>query len=291
MGHYVYQYLHPEYGHLYCGRTGNLDKRIYEHNNSDTDNIPREYKNLLNESIIVYVELENKAQEIAVEAFCIDKFNPFLNKSLNYNNKASILEMKLPKWKLYSIKKSKKKLQLNDLEKEIKILEENINTTKNKIKLKKEDLEDEKNHLFKINYQVKACQKMIQNRNKNILFSFSEEDMKWFYKHCKNNDVKFYSEIYDKLGNFVVQGTIYCDHNKKMILQLYNDEKIPTHEIKEDSALFSIFIASLYHFYPDKDIYSQFQISLLEEMNNNTYNKFEKKEKEYCNKMLLKFTA
>ena len=106
-GHYVYQYLHPEYGHLYCGRTENLDERIFRHNNMDTDNISREYENLLKESVVMYVELQNKAQEIAVEAYCIDRFKPFLNKAFKYDSDEFILEMKLPKWKLYKKRKGR----------------------------------------------------------------------------------------------------------------------------------------------------------------------------------------
>lgn len=108
-GHYVYQYLHPEYGHLYIGRTENLNQRIYTHDNSKDDNIPREYEHLLKESVVMYIELQNKAQEIAVEAYCIDKYKPFLNTSLKYDEDNSILEMKLPKWKLYQRKKEKRK--------------------------------------------------------------------------------------------------------------------------------------------------------------------------------------
>lgn len=105
MEYYVYQYLHPEYGHLYCGRTENLEKRIYEHDNLKKDNIPRKYESLLKESAVMYIELKNKAQGIAVEAYLIDKYKPYLNKALKYScdkDEGSQLKMKLPRWKAYN---------------------------------------------------------------------------------------------------------------------------------------------------------------------------------------------
>lgn len=105
--YYVYQYIHPEYGLLYFGRADNLAKRIYDHENSERDNIPRKYKSILKESAVMYMELKNKAQGIAVEAYLIDKYKPMLNTSLKYCDESE-LEMTLPQWKQYYHTSNKK---------------------------------------------------------------------------------------------------------------------------------------------------------------------------------------
>lgn len=253
--HYVYQYLHPEYGHLYCGRTSNLDKRIYEHNNCKNDNISRKYKELLRESIVMYIELQNKAQEISVEAYCIDKYKPYLNKSLKYNNEDCMLEMKLPKWNVYNPQKLKYKQDLFTVkEKQTQIIED-ISNIENDIKLKKDHLNKIKFDLQKINYEIKA-----QNnaKNNNVLFGFNLDDIRWFYKHCENKNVKFYSAIYDKMGNVCNSGCVYYDSDQNT-LALKTDNFILT----EEDAIIHVYGAALYNFYPDVNIYPELYAALL----------------------------
>ena len=262
MGNYVYQYLHPEYGHLYCGRTCNLDKRIHDHNNCKDDNIPRKYKKLLEESIIMYIELKNKAQEIAVEAYCIDKFKPFLNKSLKYDSEESSIEMKLPKWKIYNPKNLKYKQQLHIVEKEKEQLIEDISVIESDIKTQKDNLFKKKFELSKINYEVKA-QNIINISNGYIEFELN--DIKWFYKHCENKEVKFLSEVYDMTGKLICKGTMYYEFNRQsLVIEYYygscdNDPYIAT----EKDIAFSVYNCSLQKYYPNVNIYPEFYATLL----------------------------
>lgn len=263
MGSYVYQYLHPEYGHLYCGRTSNLDKRIYEHNNCTSDNISREYEELLKESIVMYIELGNKAQEIAAEAYCIDKYKPFLNKSLKYDNGNFMLEMKLPKWKMYEPQKIKHKQQLLSIKKEELKINEDILNMENSIKIKKDNLNKMKFELSKIDYEIKMQEDIKSN---NSLFGFSVNDIKWFYKHCENKSVKFYSEIYDKIGNMFASGYMYYDSDKNILTLKYwseNNGNDDTVMVTENELFFEITANTLYRFYPDINIYPELYASLL----------------------------
>lgn len=263
MGHYVYQYLHPEYGHLYCGRTCDLDKRIYEHNNCKDDNIPREYEELLKESIILYIELQNKAQEIAVEAYCIDKYKPYLNKALKCDcNEDSVLEMKLPKWERYEPKNLKYKKQLSIVKDEKEQIISDILNIEECIKQKKDDLEKMKFQLKKINYEIKA---KTNNQCKDVLFGFYIDDIKWFYEYCENKDVRFYSEIYNKLGELSLKGVVWYNSIKKeLVLEYYSERnKMKPFVITEHEMGFEMHTCLLREFYPDINIYPELLASLL----------------------------
>lgn len=146
--YYVYMYLHPEYGHLYCGRCDNLDKRIYEHNNSEKDNIPRKYESLLKESIVMYVELQTVAQGVSLEAYCIDKFKPFLNIALKYKvDGKSPLNMDYPKWKIYRGNDSKYQECLYNVKRENEQLKSDNNLLIKNIKQLKYELKEVNNQL------------------------------------------------------------------------------------------------------------------------------------------------
>lgn len=271
MGHYVYQYLHPEYGHLYCGRTENLDKRIYEHNNSKNDNISRKYERVLKNSIVMYIELKNKAQEIAVEAYCIDKYKPYLNKMLKDNNDDNEdcmqLTMSLPEWKIYDKEKSKYKIQLQNQNNEKILLENKINELKNVINNKKDILECMKTNLNEIEYEI-----LLREKSDDInQFGFDFSDIKWFYKNCKNKNVKFYSELYDKTGKKCICGTVYLDEKNKVTLETYTKNRTSDDVcITTEGMLFlDTFGAALWDsFYPDKDIYVEFKACVLSKLNN-----------------------
>ena len=261
MGHYVYQYLHPEYGHLYCGRTCNLDKRIYDHNNCKDDNIPREYKRLLEESIIMYVKLQNKAQEIAVEAYCIDKFKPFLNKSLKYDSEESVIEMKLPKWKIYNPENLKYKQQLNTVEKEKRKLIEDISVIENDIKIKRDKLSKMNFESTKIDYRTKAHTYF---KNNTFKLNLGLEDIRWFYSHCENKEVKFFSETFDMTGKLMCKGILYYDFNENKLVIEYNDcNNNESYIVKEKDIMFSIYNCQLSNYYPDINIYPELYASLL----------------------------
>lgn len=180
MAYYVYQYLHPEYGHLYCGRTDNLDIRIYQHNNLEGDNISRKYKSLLKESIVMYIELQNKAQGVAVEAYCIDKFKPFLNIVLKYNtDMESPLNMDCPKWKIYHGNDSKYQECLYNVERENEQLKSDNDLLIKNIKQLKYELKEINNQLNYIRTHPiknipdekinKICDKLDEEENNKII--------------------------------------------------------------------------------------------------------------------------
>lgn len=298
MGHYVYQYLHPEYGHLYCGRTEDLDKRIYEHNNLKSDNIPREYEKLLKESIVMYIELKNKAQEIAVEAYCIDKYKPYLNKALKYmyhDDEEFVLEMKLPKWKMYNLQALKYNQQLLEIKKEESQILESISNVENDIQIKKDDLNRLKFKLNKINYEIET-RKIVKDNN--VLFGFTADDIKFFYKYCENKNAKFYSEVYDKIGNMSAKGCMYFDLDKNILTFEYwsgREQDRGIRRITTKELFFDMTALMFYDFYPDVNIYPELYAALLskkDELSTVTDNSLtydERKEKECYDRMLLKY--
>ena len=97
---YVYRYIHPNYPWLYVGRTDDLIQRIDEHDNQLSDNIDAEYRDLLLQSFVLYTEVENKAQAIALESYLIDVYKPTLNKSNKYYGE-SIFDVYDINWKKY----------------------------------------------------------------------------------------------------------------------------------------------------------------------------------------------
>ena len=97
---YVYRYIHPNYPWLYVGRTDDLIRRIDEHDNQLSDNIDTEYRDLLLQSFVLYTEVENKAQAIALESYLIDVYKPTLNKSNKYYGE-SIFDVYDINWKKY----------------------------------------------------------------------------------------------------------------------------------------------------------------------------------------------
>ena len=97
---YVYRYIHPNYPWLYVGRTDDLIRRIDEHDNQLSDNIDAEYRDLLLQSFVLYTEVKNKAQAIALESYLIDVYKPTLNKSNKYYGE-SIFDVYDINWKKY----------------------------------------------------------------------------------------------------------------------------------------------------------------------------------------------
>ena len=97
---YVYRYIHPNYPWLYVGRTDDLIRRIDEHDNQLSDNIDAEYRDLLLQSFVLYTDVENKAQAIALESYLIDVYKPTLNKSNKYYGE-SIFDVYDINWKKY----------------------------------------------------------------------------------------------------------------------------------------------------------------------------------------------
>lgn len=97
---YVYRYIHPNYPWLYVGRTNDLSRRIYEHDKGICDNIDKKYNNLLLESFVVYIKLDNKAQSIALESYLIDVYKPTLNNFNKYYGK-SLFNIYELNWKKY----------------------------------------------------------------------------------------------------------------------------------------------------------------------------------------------
>lgn len=80
MGYYVYKYVHPLHPWLYVGKcNSNLKDRLDKHLSDPSDNIPRKYKKLLEESNIFYLELNTEDETRAIESYLINTFKPMLN--------------------------------------------------------------------------------------------------------------------------------------------------------------------------------------------------------------------
>lgn len=266
MSYYVYQYLHPEYGHLYCGRTSALDRRIYTHNNLETDNIPRKYEKLLRESVIMFVELKNKAQGVAVEAYCIDKFKPFLNISLKYNDVDTDfsdfqIKMQLPKWKMYDEKTSTYKNYLMDINKENNELIKAINLAKKDINQNKKLLANKNFELQKTKYEIEHINFI---NDQNIQFGLTGEDIEWFYLYCKNKNVKFYSSIYNAMGEKMYTGCYYYDQKNNILKLEYEDRRSKKIVLdKSTCSIIDFYLNLLDKFYPDSNIYPELYCALL----------------------------
>ena len=266
MSQYLYQYIHPEYGHLYCGRTSNLNKRIYEHNNCEKDNISREYENLLHESIIFYIKLQNKAQAIAAEAYCIDKYKPFLNKSLKYDDGKSsdpiesMLEMKFPKWEIYNPQNLKLNENLVKINEEQENIIKEISNTENDIRNKKRDLAELKHDLKKLNYEFKIKNNSYEIKKKSFAFDLNE--IVWIYSNYDNKNVKFYACTYDISGNILSRGMIYYNKEiSEIMVEFYHSNGSKTidklHDNNKEIKLMNcIYNSCLLKWYPDLDIYS-----------------------------------
>lgn len=100
--YYVYRYYHPDYPFLYVGITDNMRNRINSHEHNNSDNIPREYSELLRKSDIYYITLPNKHRAKWIESYLIDAEKPFLNKQ-EKNNCEFDLDLQINiSWKKYN---------------------------------------------------------------------------------------------------------------------------------------------------------------------------------------------
>lgn len=260
MGHYVYQYLHPEYGHLYCGRTNDLLRRIYEHNFLKTDNIPREYETILQESAVMYVELQTKAQEIAVEAYCIDKYKPVLNIALKQTESQDCtLEMKLPKWQKFDDRELKEKIKKEELTQKLSDINREILSVEYEIGLKRKDLLKKRNTYRNVLREIKTQDALIN------IFGLSIYEVEWFYQHCQHKNVQFTAKLYDKEQRCIASGLVKYE-GKELRLFYEHDNLSNSIIVNEKSPLFHIYGKSLCVFYPNMNIYEDLYISVISEM-------------------------
>lgn len=190
--------MHPEYGCLYIGRAENLNDRLLCHSNYKDDNIDRKYENLLEESIIFYKELQNKAEGVCIEAYYINKFKPLLNKSLKYKGQDSSIQMKSQPWKMFIGSDSKYKKSLYNLKNKNKQLEEinkslisDIKETKYKLKEANNQLRYMKKHPVKniSDEKINRICSEIDKENKNKIINrkgrpkeISEDEIELMYR-------------------------------------------------------------------------------------------------------------
>lgn len=162
--YFIYRYMHPDYPYLYIGQTTNLQKRIETHDSSANDNIDRKYQDILNESFILYFEVENKTQADYVEKYLIDKFNPTLNIKDKNDNKCSFTLQDLPKWKRWT-----RPSECADFLRDLREYEKNHYTAK------KNELEEQ---VLKLNYEKIKLSRQIEylhkQRNKCVVDFKSE---------------------------------------------------------------------------------------------------------------------
>lgn len=148
MGHYVYRYMHPDYPWLYVGKTDNsLETRIRTHNGSNSDNISRDYKELLLESTVYYIELENSLQTTYVEKLLIDKYKPYLNKLDKIDQSNCPIEFGSLHWKKFVPKPELPVIKKNkDDNKQVVVVEKVLEIEKPSYKLTKKE-EKEQSYL------------------------------------------------------------------------------------------------------------------------------------------------
>ena len=196
---YVYRYVHPDNPWLYVGRTENIHNRIRNHNSAAYDNIDRQYSEMLNESAVYYIELSNKAQSIAVEAYLIDKYKPMLNKSLIYENSGTTIDMSLPKWikiealeQKFNDSSDDLRTQITSLKKEKKLLENECKELNNKLlayKKKLFNLDPSVNVLCKFE---EAYNRLLIEKENNERFNISEQEV----NSIVNYDWEFIEEFF-----------------------------------------------------------------------------------------------
>lgn len=211
MGHYIYRYMHPDYPWLYVGKTdANLATRIKTHDTCKDDNISREYLSLLQESVVLYIELQNSVQSTYVEKMLIDKHKPLLNKMDKMDGDCPI-EFVLPKWKKF-IRKS-------DIPKEpikgsvsIKNIHCEILDTSKELEKAEAELSDVCNKFVQARQTVEALQVRTSTypiTPSKDLYIVSLEEVTDFYKKYPDSKEYFFSYGYDIYGT-----PIYIDINK-----------------------------------------------------------------------------
>lgn len=150
MGHYVYRYMHPDYPWLYVGKTdASLANRIRTHDTCKDDNISREYLPLLEESVVLYIELQNSVQTTYVEKMLIDKYKPFLNKMDKVDGECEI-KFSLPRWKKFI-----RKLDISEKPVKGSVSSKSI----------KEDIEDATEKLAQAEFELSGiCDSIVQTK-------------------------------------------------------------------------------------------------------------------------------
>ena len=212
MGNYIYRYMHPDYPWLYVGKNNNeLKTRINQHDRSNADNIDREYKTLLLESTVYYIELDNATQTNYVEQYLIDKYKPFLNKNCKTDSTLN-LTMELPKWK-----KMIRSCDLEDTYIDKKSTEKEINRLKNEY-LK---LQNEKEKIFSdinsLSLDLKNIKENKENLVKEEFSEVSREEIEEFYKSFPESKITFSQKLKDKTFIFSREKLIITDEDNNIL--------------------------------------------------------------------------
>lgn len=225
---YVYRYIHPDDPWLYVGRTENLKSRIGQHDFSKSDNINRQYEEMLKEASVYYIKLKNKAQSMAVESYLIDKYKPTLNKMGIYNDSndddsVCNIEIKIPKWIKFirnheiSIFNNTNRFNTfnSELEQKYKQLKNDYNILQNKY----DDIANK--DTSSVNYKIK-------NSNNNFQLSVKSPDIV-----LDENDVVKYSveeifKIFEINPESDLVFKIYsCNHNGEYIEHIVDKSTFP----------------------------------------------------------------
>ena len=196
---YVYVYMHPEHPYLYVGRTCDLEKRIKSHDTSDNDNISREYERLLQDASVWYIPLQNKAESTIVEAYLINKYKPYLNKSLNYEGISDSLILNIPEYIKMDESMRKMHIRYRELQddvskkaqrlKEMEEIKEELSCTEEKLQALK----------IKCQSRKRECQIFsdIQNNTHTVCnIWFTAKEVEWIMENCCI-DVAFYAGFID----------------------------------------------------------------------------------------------
>ena len=209
--YYVYRYVHPKYPWLYVGKTKNLDSRIRQHDFGKTDNIDRKYKDLLLESSIYYLELENSTQMTFTELYLIDKYNPYLNKKDKHDEKSKI-KLSIPKWKKYvrsyELKEVENKYnkKLSEIKNQIEIFDKELRNLKSKLHINENlisQLRD--NNDFMEKYIEFSCNQPKQMEQ--INYEIDIDEIK-----------EIFNEFHDYNGTFRIDTFNCCGNSESIII-------------------------------------------------------------------------
>lgn len=207
--YYVYRYIHPEYPWLYVGKTKSLENRIKTHDFGKTDNIERKYENLLLESSVYYLELENSTQMSIVELYLIDKYSPHLNKKDKHMSKSK-MKLTIPRWKKYvrsyEIKEpeQRNRSKLDKLKKELEISNYEVIDAEKNLAINAERLSKIRNNNDLINKYVEFFyDKSRQQKQAN--YEIDLDDIKELFEKFPDCSCSFRIDVFNCLGNSASQ--------------------------------------------------------------------------------------
>lgn len=221
MSYYIYRYIHPDYAWLYVGQTVDIKGRIKSHDYSNTDNIDREYTDLLQEATVLYFECNSKNQMNYIESYLIDKYKPFLNKAGKDIDVSCEAEMKLPDWRVY-------RQGSKDFNTKLSAISDEIETKTSLLSDINFQLDSAKKELLEIRKDAALLYDLKRKTEKEINSSIVKRqsvDKKFiadFYEAFPNSNISFSANVWGENGEraMIIYGNGFMEiskpYNKKL---------------------------------------------------------------------------